>query len=168
MVGCESRICSSISPAQRHPASDFEPALFAPSFRAFKIRLRVESAIACSARSSVPSADIVNYRYRENRWMSILEARIEFTPAGEAHSFAHRASSVWEFDVVRFLQRYYLKVAGSSLLLQNRAISVADQLGAHSLCILDVRERSQLHAKQLVRCRRRNECRIFFFLQGID
>jgi len=56
----------------------------------------------------------------------------------------------------------------SALLLQNRAVSVPDQLGPHSLCVFDVRERSQLHTKQLVRCWRRNECRIFFFLQRID
>src|SRR5580658_720677 len=62
MVGCESRTLSSMSPAQRHApfVAAFCPAAFASaahSFSARRIRRRIGSAMACSARSRANSSD---------------------------------------------------------------------------------------------------------------
>src|SRR5215467_1649539 len=98
--------------------------------------------------------------------VNLTSKGLEFAHAAKDHS-ASRQLGLGR-RCVSFSETALPEIARSSLLLQNRAVSVPDQLGPHSFCVLDVRERSQLHAKQLVRCWRRNECRIFFFLQRID
>jgi len=56
-----------------------------------------------------------------------------------------------------------------TLLLQDGAVSIRNQLGAHALRVFDIGERSQLHAKQLViRCRRRHKCGILLLLERVD
>src|SRR5450755_316603 len=158
MVGCVSRTRSSMSPAHSAgPAavSFFPLASASPSLRACRIRRRVESAIACSARSRDASVDdmdesgIARKSTRVN--LAVLFSSFHSSTRANARGGGICLSRV------------------APLLLQNRAVPVRDQPRPHGLCILNIGERTPRHTKQFVgRDRSRYKRGILFLLERVD